>query len=167
MRIDAAAKTGNLDSLQAIYQEAQESGDRVKLRAAAEALQNVTAKIPADAQYHGKSMRRTANTIEKQAARDLRQLQTSPELQEAHQAAAQAVQMLDDARRQMVNANDAISDHSLSINQAFSIPLELSFEKALERCTQDESGNFQFKEEQPAPVEKTLSAEQRKLMHLD
>jgi hypothetical protein len=168
MRINHAAKAGDLDSLKAIYQEAKESGDRVKQRAVAEAMQNVTEKFPTAAQdSHGESMRRSVNLMEKQAARELQKLQTSQGLEEAHKAAAQAVQQLDDARRQMVNANDAMSDRNLSLNQTLSIPLNMSFEKALERCTQDQSGNFHFKEEPPAPVEKTLTADQRKLMHLN
>ena len=153
MRIDHAAKNGDLDSLQAIYQEAKDSGDRVKQKAVAEALQSVTSKFPASAlNSRGKPAKRGANILESQAARDLLQFQTGPELDQAHQTTAQAVDQLDYVRRQMVNVSETMSDRALSLNQTFSIPLISSFEKALERCTQDASGKFTFTDEvKPIP----------------
>jgi len=142
-RIEHASKNGDLASLRAIYQEAKDSGDREKLRAAAESLQSVTAKFPASAQdMHGNPAIRAVNVLEKQARRDLQQMQTSPELQEAHKAAAEAVEILNQAGKQILRTAEAMGEVAPN---GSSIHNE-SFNHALDRVHQDESGNFILKE---------------------
>jgi hypothetical protein len=143
VRIAAAATNGDLESLKAIYQEAKDSGDRYKIRAAAEALQATVKKIPNDAQdSHGDLIRMTVNRMEKTAAADLENLRTSPELTAAHELASVKVSELDAARKLIVDTAQTFGE--LAPNE--SIIYNTNFNKALASVTQDAAGNIIFEE---------------------
>jgi hypothetical protein len=147
MRIDQATKADagrpDLAALQAIYAEAKDSGDRYKIRAAAEALQGVVSKIPAGSapDPHGTDARMIANGIAKRAGRDLEALKTSPELTKADELAAAKTQELNAAKSLLYEAAepiDGVFPNGTMRNSRFI--------KALESVTQDDEGSFVFKE---------------------
>jgi hypothetical protein len=145
MRIDQATKADagrpDLEALQAIYQEAKDSGDKYKARAAAEALQGLVSKIPAGAQdKHGIDARQIANGIAKQARRDLQALQSSPELTQAHELTAAKVQELNAAKSLLYDTAAVLGE--LNPNDTLR---NSRFITALESVTQSE-GQFHFKE---------------------
>jgi len=144
MRIDAAAKNADLETLQTIYQEAKDSGDRVKLRAAAEALQTATARIPAEAQdRHGESMRRAVNLMQKRSADDLAGLRSSPTLEAAHQAAAETQAALIQAHEQIYQTAEVMDE--LAPNG--SVILNMNLSKEAERIHIDGAGNIGIRED--------------------
>ena len=87
------------ERLSEMYQEAKESGDQYKWRAAGEIMQGAVA-------YAGQDLddRMAMNSIAQLAARDLEALKTTPELANAHQAAAVAVESLNGAQNTIFEA---------------------------------------------------------------
>jgi len=145
MRIDKAAKDGDRAALEVIYAEAKNSGDRYKQRAAAEAIQNAIEKVPANAQdSHGTSMRRAVNLMQKTAADDLAQLQTSPELQAAQQKAAAVVEEINAARISIADAARAFREEAPN-----GTILNTKLQKALDSIRVGEDGNPEIVEERP------------------
>ena len=146
--VENAAGNADLGSLQTIYQEAKDSGDKYKIRAAAVAIQSASARTPAGAQdTHGEDIRRAVNLMRKQATRDLEALTNSPDLETAHQAAAEAVEVLNQAKRQIVSAAEAMDEVAPNGNVN-----NTNLGHALARVTQDESGNLVIKDAiQPIP----------------
>ncbi len=85
--VDAFANRSPGPGLQAIYQEAKESGDSVRMRAAAEVFKSVLYSIPMG---YDQETRQTANHLQFRAEEDLRQLKETDELKAAREAEQQA-----------------------------------------------------------------------------
>ena len=99
------------------------------------------------------------NSMQKQASRDLAVLQTSPDLQAAHQAASEATEAVNQAQREILRANDTLSEHSLWPGfEGMTPALDPAFREALDRIAVDDSGEFVLKGAglpfiKPAPYE--------------
>lgn len=142
MRVEAAAQNGDLAALKIIREEAQGSGDRYKQRACAEALQGLVNKFPKGAQdIHGIDARMVANSLEKQAQRDIEALQNSPELTQAHEITAAKVQELNAVKSLLFNTADVLGE----MNPNGTIRNSL-FISAIETVQQDDQGNFIIQE---------------------
>lgn len=145
MRIDQAAKADagrfDLAAVQAIYREAQDSGDRYKQRAAAEAMQSLVSKVPAGSSTdpHGGDILLTVNRMAKQAGRDLEALKTSEGLVKAQTVADARVNEYKLARRTSTEAAEILDgdlEHSAAIRD------ELALVK------QEPNGDFTFYEKE-------------------
>jgi hypothetical protein len=144
MRVERAAKAADLEALRGIYSEAFESGDRFKVRAAAEALQGAVNLIPVNAQdSHGVDMRRGANRLVNQANRDLEALQTSPELTQADELAAVRVNELNQAKGAVFEAAETLGDTAPNGTLKNS-----RFIDALSSVKQNDDGNFIFQDKE-------------------
>lgn len=87
-RIEAALGTGNdpVSEFKALFEDAKVSGDRHKIRAAAEALRGALGKVKTD----NMDTRRALNLLGKQADAELRQMRVTPEMEKAEEAAKAA-----------------------------------------------------------------------------
>lgn len=85
--VDAMTKRSPGPGLEAIYQEAKESGDPVRLRAAGEVFKSVLYSIPIG---YDQETRQAANHLQFRAEEELRQLKETDELKAAHEAEKQA-----------------------------------------------------------------------------
>ena len=81
--LDPLTKRSPGPDLQAIYQEAKESGDPVRLRATAEVFRSVIFNMPMN---NDQASRFVANHLQNQAEDDLRQLKETDELKTAREA---------------------------------------------------------------------------------
>lgn len=147
-RVDQAVHAhGNhpdLAALKEIYEEAQDSGDRLKQRAAAEVYQSLVSKIPAGLQdRHGHDARMVTNRLEVRAANDLEALKITPALIAALEAKDKKRDELKRAENLIFDTADALGglNPNGTMNNA-----ALVFITALESVTQDEEGNFSIKE---------------------
>jgi hypothetical protein len=142
-RMELAAKgNDSAAALKDLYTEYQESGDRIKQRAAAEVFQGVLSLIPQGAQdSHGASARLLCNRITQQAAADLVTLQTSPELTKAHEEAAVKVAELQKSKNMLYEAAGVLGDLAPNENM-----LNSRFIDAL-ATVQNENGQFKFANE--------------------
>jgi hypothetical protein len=163
--VEVAAGNADLGSLQKIYQEAKDSGDRNKLKAAAVAIASASARTPTGAQdIHGEDVRRGVNLLRKQAARDLEALDTSPNLQAANEAEGEARAALIQANKQIFQTADVMGE----LSQNGAIIHNFNLMKEAERVHIDGAGNIGIKiEETPTPENAGLSEEQKKLMQME
>jgi hypothetical protein len=90
-------------ALQALTQEAKQSGDMYKQRAIVESLRGLASKQDAPVET-----RMVINGIAKQAERDFEQLRSTPELEAAHNKARAAVDGISTAENALFEAGEAI-----------------------------------------------------------
>ncbi len=96
-----------LERLKAIYNDAEDSGDDVQRRAAAEVLKIADSKVrgsvndPGVLEIHG---------LTQEAERDLAGLRTSPELEAAHKTAAVAFHDMNRRRDEVYKVADALGE---------------------------------------------------------
>jgi hypothetical protein len=163
-RISNAAQAGNLAELQDVYTEAQSSGDKYKQRAAAVAIQSSAARLPGNAQdIHGNDGRMIVNRLQVQAARDLAQLKTSPQLETALTDLDAATQAMRRANSEIETTAEVLGDTVFngSIHN-------MRLESALSRVRLHQDGSFEImlpEEEHPTGGE--LTTQQKALMGLE
>lgn len=143
-RISAASQVGDLAELQAIRDEARASQDKYKVRAYSIAIQSNAAKLPTGAQdEHGVDGKMIVNRMQLDAAQDLSDLRTSPELELSEAA-------LDEARQAMQAANDEIKVTAVAYGEAspdgWMIHNE-NYNAALARVRLHPDGSFDISEE--------------------
>jgi hypothetical protein len=144
LRVDTAAQQGSREALEAIYQEAKDSGDKYKLRAAVEALQNVNAKIPLTAMdIHGELVRQAGNHLETQAKNDLAALRTSADLEAAYKDTAAAVEAIKAAEKEIYRTAEVFQE--LAPNGA--VFFNTTLEKAKDRVHFMADGSIGIKED--------------------
>ena len=138
LQVENALKNGDIETLSRIHQEAIDSGDRYKQRAAAETLQGLVNKFPQGKQdSHGLDARTLANRLENQAARDLASMGTSPELFKASSELDAKKQDLQNAEKQLYETAGLLGD------LAFNGDMHNSrFIETMRSVTQDADGTF-------------------------
>jgi hypothetical protein len=105
LRIDTAFADENpVASISLIYQEAKNSGDIHKMRAAAEAVRGAVLRFP----NAPLEIRTAANGAAKQADRELAELRNTPGLEQAHKDAGAAFDALMAKQREMLQVEEAI-----------------------------------------------------------
>lgn len=94
----------------AIYEEAKESGDPVKLRAACEVLRSITARGT------DQDERMRLNRIAGDARRDLEGLRQTEEMTQANEAASKAFDTLQDHYRELAQVQQALTGHEPALH---------------------------------------------------
>jgi hypothetical protein len=111
LRVEAAVNDLDpINSIQALYQEAKDSGDAHLLRAAAEAVRAAPSK------FKGAELevRTKINGIVKDAERELAEIRTTPGLQQAHEQAEAAFDGMMSKQREMLETEQEIGgSHAL------------------------------------------------------
>lgn len=134
---DTMSQREAVENLRALYDEAQKSGDIYKQRAAAEVIRGAIG----NARGLDSDRRMEINRLAKQAERDLSTLRQSEELNQAHQAAAEAVEKLNQARNMLFDV-----DRGLGYTAPNGLPGNSQIIKALTQVQQDRAGNFVFEQ---------------------
>lgn len=133
MLADNAIAAGDYDRLNEIFQEAKQSGDEYKIRAACETMRGALGKVPnADLETRMK-----VNRLKSQAEQDLAGLRTTQKLQDAHAAASQAVENIRQARETLYEAAAALG--KIAPNEQLT---DDTFINALMRVETDDRGNI-------------------------
>lgn len=106
MLVDSAVAGGLNDTsskrLEQVYQDAERSGDPYKLRACGEVLAGLS--VPSG----DFEARRAANRLAQAGLRAAEQARAFPELDQAQQAAAEAIQGLNEAKRTLLDVDDGL-----------------------------------------------------------
>lgn len=95
------------DQLATLYQEAKNSGDSVRLRAAGEVFKAMIEKVPGGAPL---AVRTAAGHLERQAAADLQELRQSDDLRAARTAQQDAWQALVGTREELRQAGATLGE---------------------------------------------------------
>lgn len=128
---------GTVKTLQRMYQEAQDCGDKYKARACAEVMRGVLARTSG----YDLEERFPINELAERAGRDLEAMSETPELKAAQEAANRSVDGLNAARREILDAADALGYTAPNGNL-----MESRLIDALARVKQNDDGTFQIDE---------------------
>lgn len=150
MRIDAAAKSdiGRFDiaAVVSIKKEAELSGDKHRIRAVYEALQDLVSKVPEGSGQnpYGGDVRMTANRIARQSWRELQEMNTSEGLQAAEAAIPQRVEELERSKGNLFNVAELLGD----CLPGASIIHNSMIDDALRIVEQNNNGDFIFNDKE-------------------